>query len=170
MSTKKTNSKKSNAKTAKAAKPKAVKAKAEPKKTVKCVLRGAEIKGSGNNPAPLAESGVCCDKCNAKVVEARMKLAKKAEAEAAKTEADKLAKRREYAKAYYQANREKLVAASAKSHAKRNASLRNQSAVLARVYDALCGVVSEHSAEFFDAFYKTGGAAMMNDIENALNG
>lgn len=154
MSTKKTNNKKSNAKTAKAA-------KAEPKKTVKCVLCGAEIKGAGNNPAPLAESGVCCDECNAKVAEARMKLAVKA---------DRLAKRREYAKAYYQANREKLVAASAKSHAKRNASLRNQSAVLARVYDALCGVVSEHGAEFFDAFYKKGGEAMMNDIENALNG
>lgn len=152
---KKTTNKKSNAKTAKAAKPKAE------KKAVKCVLCGAEIKGVGNNPAPLAESGVCCDECNAKVVEARMKLA---------TKADKLAKRREYAKAYYQANREKLVAASAKSHAKRNASLRNQSAVLARVYDALCGVVSEHGAEFFDAFYKKGGEAMMNDIENALNG
>ena len=156
---KKTTNKKSNAKTTKAAKPKAVKAKAEPK--AKCVLCGAEIKGAGNNPAPLAESGVCCDECNAKVVEARMKLAVKA---------DHLAKRREYAKAYYQANREKLVAASAKSHAKRNASLRNQSAVLARVYDALCGVVSEHGAEFFDAFYKKGGEAMMNEIENALNG
>ena len=152
---KKTNNKKSDAKTAKAAKPKAE------KKAVKCVLCGAEIKGAGNNPAPLAESGVCCDECNAKVVEARMKLAVKA---------DHLAKRREYAKAYYQANREKLVAASAKSHAKRNASLRNQSAVLARVYDALCGVVSEHGAEFFDAFYKKGGEAMMNEIENALNG
>ena len=86
------------------------------------------------------------------------------------TAEDKRAKRREYAKAYYQANREKLVAASAKSHAKRNASLRNQAAVLARVYDALCGVVSEHGAEFFDAFYKKGGEAMMNEIENALNG
>lgn len=156
MKTNKKTNKKNNAKTVKAAKLKAVKAEA-----VKCVLCGAEIKGSGNNPAPLAESGVCCDECNAKVVETRMKLA-------AKT--DRLAKRREYAKAYYQANREKLVAASAKSHAKRNASLRNQAAVLARVYDALCGVVSEHGVEFFDHFAAAGGAAMMNDIENALNG
>lgn len=155
MSTNKKTNKKNNAKTAKAAKPKAE------KQAVKCVLCGAEVKGTGNNPVPLAESGVCCDECNAKVVEARMKLAAKA---------DRLAKRREYAKAYYQANREKLVAASAKSHAKRNASLRNQSEVLARVYDVLCGVVSEHGAEFFDAFYKKGGEAMMNEIETALNG
>lgn len=71
--------------------------------------------------------------------------AKKAEyeaacADAAKNEADRLAARREYARAYYQANREKLVAASARSHAKRNAEAR---ALLKEAYDILSGVVSE---------------------------
>lgn len=94
----------------------------------------------------------------------------KAVDENTKAKTDRLVARREYARTYYQANREKLVAASAKSHAKRNASLRNQAAVLARVYDALCGVVSEHGVELFDRFAAAGGAAMMNDIENALNG
>lgn len=56
------------------------------------------------------------------------------------TAEDKRAKRREYAKAYYQANREKLVAASARSHAKRNAEAR---ALLKEAYDILSGVVSE---------------------------
>lgn len=169
MKTNKKTTKKTNAKTVKAAKPKA--AKAEPKSATRCALCDAEIKGTGNNAAPLAE-GVCCDKCNEKVVAARVKQAEYEAAcrEAAKTEADKLAKRRMKAREYYAANRAKLIEASKRSHAKRNASLRNQAAVLARVYDALCGVVSEHGAEFFDAFYKTGGAAMMNDIENALNG
>lgn len=153
MKTKKTT------KTTKTAKKAATKKQAKP--VVKCVLCGAEIKGTGHNPNPLATEGVCCDECNAKVLEERMKLAVKS---------DRAAKRREYAKAYYAANREKLVAASSRSHAKRNASLRAQSDILARVYDVLCGVVSEHGAEFFDAFYKKGGEAMMNEIENALKG
>jgi uncharacterized membrane protein len=28
----------------------------------------------GNNPAPLAEEGRCCDACNAKVIVARLKV------------------------------------------------------------------------------------------------
>ena len=39
----------------------------------KCVLCGGEIKGYGNNPAPLADEGRCCDDCNkSKVIPARM--------------------------------------------------------------------------------------------------
>ena len=34
----------------------------------KCVLCGKEIKGHGNNPAPVKDSGRCCDDCNKKVV------------------------------------------------------------------------------------------------------
>jgi len=38
-----------------------------------CVLCGDVIEGSGNNPAPLATKGECCDHCNAKVLKARLK-------------------------------------------------------------------------------------------------
>ena len=37
-----------------------------------CCLCGGEFDGYGNNPAPLKESGECCDRCNAeKVLPAR---------------------------------------------------------------------------------------------------
>lgn len=42
-------------------------------KTNKCVLCGQEISGFGNNPAPLATEGLCCDACNMKVIEARIR-------------------------------------------------------------------------------------------------
>lgn len=46
----------------------------------KCVLCGKEIKGHGNNPAPVKDSGRCCDDCNKKVViPARMKAIKNEE-------------------------------------------------------------------------------------------
>ena len=38
-----------------------------------CCLCGGEFGGYGNNPAPLKESGECCDRCNAeKVIPARL--------------------------------------------------------------------------------------------------
>lgn len=46
-------------------------AKKKNKKT--CRLCGAEIKGHGNNPWPLADEGECCDACNAAVVAERMR-------------------------------------------------------------------------------------------------
>ena len=40
-----------------------------------CCLCGKKVKEWGNNPAPLAENGRCCDKCNfTKVVPARLGL------------------------------------------------------------------------------------------------
>lgn len=43
----------------------------------KCVLCGKEIEGYGNNPAPLADEGKCCDSCNSKrVIPARLKAMK----------------------------------------------------------------------------------------------
>lgn len=143
MKTNKKTNKKSNAKTAKAAKPKA--AKAEPKSATRCALCDAEIKGSGNNAAPLAE-GVCCDKCNEKVVAARVKQAEYEAAcrEAAKTEADKLAKRRMKAREYYAANRAKLIEASKRSHAKRAAEAKE---LLKAAYGILSGIVSEQGED-----------------------
>lgn len=39
----------------------------------RCVLCKATIEGYGNNPAPLASTGNCCDTCNAtKVLPARL--------------------------------------------------------------------------------------------------
>ena len=39
-----------------------------------CVLCGKHIDGYGNNPAPLADEGKCCDECNkTKVIPARIK-------------------------------------------------------------------------------------------------
>lgn len=40
-----------------------------------CCLCGAYIRGFGNNPDPLAMEGRCCDDCNIKVIEARMRRA-----------------------------------------------------------------------------------------------
>lgn len=39
----------------------------------KCVLCKKKFVGWGNNPAPLAKSGKCCDNCNVKVIIARLK-------------------------------------------------------------------------------------------------
>ena len=47
---------------------------------MKCILCQREIKGRGNNARPLAE-GICCDLCNNKVVEFRIKLAKQRQGE-----------------------------------------------------------------------------------------
>ena len=42
-----------------------------------CVLCGKHIDGYGNNPAPLADEGKCCDSCNSKrVIPARLKAMK----------------------------------------------------------------------------------------------
>lgn len=42
----------------------------------KCCLCGEEFEGYGNDPAPLKESGECCDRCNAeKVIPARFEAA-----------------------------------------------------------------------------------------------
>lgn len=38
-----------------------------------CVLCHGEFEGYGNNPQPLAEEGVCCDRCNNDVIVARIK-------------------------------------------------------------------------------------------------
>lgn len=119
MKTKKTNKTTKNAKPAK-------------KPAVKCVLCGAEIKGHGNNPAPLANEGVCCDECNAKVLKARVEEAK-------------AAKRNEYAREYYKRNREKLVEASRRSHAKRNAEAKE---LMNEACDILLGITSEHEFEW----------------------
>ncbi len=39
-----------------------------------CVICGKKFEGWGNNPYPLAKEGLCCDECNFKVVQARLKL------------------------------------------------------------------------------------------------
>lgn len=42
----------------------------------KCVLCGKTVQEFGNNPAPAADSGLCCDKCNTdKVIPARLQVA-----------------------------------------------------------------------------------------------
>ena len=42
----------------------------------KCCLCGEEFEGYGNDPAPLKDSGECCDRCNAeKVIPARLEAA-----------------------------------------------------------------------------------------------
>ena len=80
-----------------------------------------------------------------KAAKKQVKVAKVKPVEAKPVEAkpiaeDKRAKRREYARAYYQANREKLAAASAKSHAKRATEAK---AVMRDAYDMLSGILSE---------------------------
>lgn len=46
--------------------------KLKEEKKDKCVICGKEIQGYGNNAEPL-KKGRCCDKCNAKVILARLK-------------------------------------------------------------------------------------------------
>lgn len=42
-----------------------------------CVFCGKRIDGYGNNPAPVKDEGVCCDKCNNTIVlAARIKALK----------------------------------------------------------------------------------------------
>lgn len=42
-----------------------------------CVFCGKRINGYGNNPAPVKDEGVCCDKCNNTIVlAARIKALK----------------------------------------------------------------------------------------------
>lgn len=41
--------------------------------TKTCVLCGRTFDGWGNDPYPLASHGECCDECNSKVVEARLR-------------------------------------------------------------------------------------------------
>lgn len=132
--------------------------KAAAKKTpvVRCCLCGAKVEGHGNNPAPLAAEGVCCDECNAaKVLPARMAAAKADE-------------RRAKAAEYYKAHGDKLREASRRSHAKRRAEIAEAAANLKAIFDAVRGLVSETGSEEFDHFYKKGGEAMMNDFENAV--
>lgn len=38
----------------------------------KCCLCNNKFKGYGNNPYPLSDWGVCCDKCNGDVITYRM--------------------------------------------------------------------------------------------------
>jgi len=43
----------------------------------KCCICGKRINGYGNNPAPVKDEGVCCDKCNSTIVlAARIKACK----------------------------------------------------------------------------------------------
>ena len=39
----------------------------------KCCICGCEFIGYGNNPYPIKEEGRCCDECNMKVIEERIK-------------------------------------------------------------------------------------------------
>jgi DNA-directed RNA polymerase subunit RPC12/RpoP len=41
----------------------------------KCIICGKKFKGFGNNAEPLAK-GICCNKCNALVINERLKLIK----------------------------------------------------------------------------------------------
>jgi len=43
---------------------------------MKCCICNEEIVGRGNNARPL-KRGVCCDKCNVKVIEERIKRLKR---------------------------------------------------------------------------------------------
>ena len=142
--------------TKKTAKKNAAKKVAKKTHVVRCCLCGAKLEGRGNNPAPLAAEGVCCDECNAaKVLPARMAAAKAEE-------------RRAKAAEYYKAHGDKLREASRRSHAKRRAEIAAAASNLKAIFDAVCGLVSETGAEEFDHFYKKGGEAMMNDFENAV--
>ena len=42
------------------------------KPTHNCCICGRIFKGHGNNPWPIKETGVCCDMCNKKVIDARI--------------------------------------------------------------------------------------------------
>ena len=37
-----------------------------------CCMCGEKLKDFGNNPYPISDEGRCCDKCNDKVIEARI--------------------------------------------------------------------------------------------------
>lgn len=37
-----------------------------------CCICGKRFDGLGNNPYPISDEGRCCDKCNDKVIEARI--------------------------------------------------------------------------------------------------
>ena len=41
-----------------------------------CCICGEELKDFGNNPYPISDEGRCCDKCNDKVIEARINALK----------------------------------------------------------------------------------------------
>lgn len=44
-------------------------------KKIKCCICGKEFIGWGNNPWPVKEEGICCDKCNwTKVIPARVAM------------------------------------------------------------------------------------------------
>jgi hypothetical protein len=40
----------------------------EKKQNRKCVICGTEIEGWGNNPSPIKNEGLCCDRCNNAIV------------------------------------------------------------------------------------------------------
>lgn len=124
---------KKNTKTDKPAK----NAKNAKKPAVKCALCGAEIKGHGNNPDPLATEGVCCDECNVKVLAERAKLA---------AEADKKAAKKAYALEYYKKNADKIRESSRRSHAKRNAEAKE---LMNGICDMLLGIASERDYDWF---------------------
>lgn len=116
--------------------------KSNKKATKRCCLCGGEFEGHGNNPAPLKEGGVCCDKCNIeKVLPARAKLAN---AEIAKKTA-----RNEYAREYYKKNAEKIRESSRKSHAK-HATLVKE--LMNETCDLLLGIASENGQDWFSRF------------------
>ena len=41
-----------------------------------CCICGEELKDFGNDPYPISDEGRCCDKCNDKVIVARIKALK----------------------------------------------------------------------------------------------
>ena len=41
-------------------------------KRIKCCICGKEFEGYGNNPDPIKKEGRCCNKCNEKVIKARV--------------------------------------------------------------------------------------------------
>ena len=45
-------------------------------KKFQCVICKKHFRGHGNNPSPLAEKGLCCEKCNKKVIAVRLDLLK----------------------------------------------------------------------------------------------
>ena len=42
-------------------------------KTYICVICGKECEGFGNNPMPLRKEGSCCDSCDIRVTEERLR-------------------------------------------------------------------------------------------------
>lgn len=42
--------------------------------TKTCDICGEKFIGYGNNAEPLVKNGICCDECNGKVIEERMRL------------------------------------------------------------------------------------------------